>query len=154
MLTLWLSVVTCSVHRGELHSHIYSSPPISSSWVLTGLLCLPARLLGVKLNTTQEPSGSLKQHTACSDGTQNPAVRRSDVVRAGGARARRLRGRLTVHGVELDAVRRGHAVRRPLDAELVVLHVVGLDVGDVQVHCGGHGDKSEASTKQACVLSR
>lgn len=43
--------------------------------------------------------------------------------------------RLTVHGVEFDAVGGGGSVRRPFDAELVVSHVVGLDVGDVEVNC-------------------
>lgn len=41
--------------------------------------------------------------------------------------------RLTVHGVQFDAVRRGRPVRRPFDAELVVVDVVSLDVGHVQV---------------------
>lgn len=45
--------------------------------------------------------------------------------------------------VEFDAVRRGCPVRRPFDAELVMVHVEGLNVGDVQVHCGGHKFKCQ-----------
>lgn len=41
--------------------------------------------------------------------------------------------RLTVRRVEFDAVRCGRPVRSPFDAELVVVDVEGLNVGDVQV---------------------
>ena len=44
---------------------------------------------------------------------------------------------LTVHRVEFDPVGRGRPVRSPLDAELVVIDVEGLDVGHVQVNWGG-----------------
>lgn len=50
---------------------------------------------------------------------------------------RRAEERLTVHGVEFDAVRCGRPVRSPFDAELVVVDVEGLDVGDIQVNCRG-----------------
>lgn len=75
-----------------------------------------------------------------------PNVRRSDLV------TWHLYGRLTVHGVELDAVRRGHPVRRPLDAELVVVHVVGLNVGDVQVHCRDTGTSLRRAPNQMSVV--
>lgn len=55
-----------------------------------------------------------------------------------GVSVERRRTRLTVHRVEFDAVGRGRPVRRPLDAELVVVDVVGLNVGHVQVDCRGH----------------
>lgn len=39
-------------------------------------------------------------------------------------------------------------MRRPFDAELVMVHVVGLNVGDVQVHCGGHTFKCQPIKRQ------
>lgn len=45
--------------------------------------------------------------------------------------------RLTVRRVQFDAVRRGRPVRSPFDAELVMVDVVGLNVGHIQVDCRG-----------------
>lgn len=43
-------------------------------------------------------------------------------------------------------------MRRPFDAELVMVHVVGLNVGDVQVHCGGHKFKCQPIKRQTFCL--
>lgn len=50
---------------------------------------------------------------------------------------------LTVRRAQLDPVGRGRPMRSPFDAELVVFHLVGLNVGHVQVHCRGRNNASD-----------